>query len=470
MQLISILLILNCTILLSTEYRTVPFEVPEGSQAPSDFEEGNITLNRATVYEDGILVQFRKYDRNIKSIFDSLYYYNGSTWITHSFFDWDLDGRVSTYHYDRDGNLYVRASTQTETFRIHRYDNNGNWDKVDIPWDTYEDVENISPFEVDRRVLDLDFDQESNIVVLNDHIAILDDDIKKVEYQASAGGELLVFDKNENIIMYRRTEDPYYEGYNIRDTLPNQFFNSYDQLLVRDNGDILFTALSFRPDSLVYPAAVYSLVDGVIKPINIGFEDDVEVVNRDNPFQCQDIIEVNGRVWILQRRNRNPSTLHSSTDLVNWTSYFSAETDIPIADDVDNDVFGISNISGYNNKLYVGTTEGLLTIDENDNIERIKVFNSEENQYIDNVSDILISETSTWITTPHTWGRQWWYKVEKVSSIDEDIKSNRIATSTQYYDTMGNELSEEDIQSGIPHLKVIRFKDGGFKVEKRVMR
>jgi hypothetical protein len=347
-------------------------------------EQGIIEFDAYVRHDNGVLVQFPGGD--------SLYFYNGNDWQTFSDYRRSVLGSVNRFFKGSDGSTYMAVNAKDInpnnpilSLKLYRLQSNLKWEEVILPFDTFEGLDDISSKGYRRSLYDLNIDKDGNISALTDHSIFYEKEQNGAT--SSAANELIIVDKNNRVTDYKRSNHSVYSGYNFRDTLVDAFFSSLTNIHSLSDNTLLIAGRTFFPDSLESPAPVFLYQEEKLTTVDIGFEETIRNPSEEL-FECRKIIDVDGKTVIFQGISNSAPSIHFSYDLNNWTSIGRRDTDIVIDDYNEDGVTRIFGIHKFNNELYIATSEGIIILNNDNDLTRNRLFLSDEGVYQDRITDI----------------------------------------------------------------------------------
>jgi hypothetical protein len=456
---IIIIAVIGSINLSAIEFRTIP----SSSGPPEEFFDGTefTGLEYASPYKDGVLAAFSR---------RSIYYYSDNDWEIFA----DIDGKIAGLFTDIEvsGDDIYLYRTRQSVFEnrefpgaFYKIDNNRELDSIDIPWDNFT---GISEFGYYRWIEDFSVGPNGELAILAGFFVRKDNDVS-----VNGFTEILVLDREGNILNYYRETTDKWTGYDTRPGFPFKGSGSsvFDEIVFRDNGDIVITQGTFQ----ITEGDVYTLPAGTDQwteePINYVFQNGAPYT----PIEMQDVA---GNLYINHYTTSPITGTLFEKSGSDWRSYGNLFGDVLPAqpDNEEYDNFRTNDIFEHNGDIFVSTFGyGIIKLGDS-SFETYPIIYEGEDNVSFYVSAFIKAENSLWaysIAPGTTFPAL--IQIDPAglteSSVEEGVeKSQRIAVSTHYYDTMGNELTEKDIQSGILYLELTKYKDGGFKVEKRVVR
>lgn len=156
-----------------------------------------------------------------------------------------------------------------------------------------------------------------------------------------------------------------------------------------------------------------------------------------------------------------------------WTSFGLFNTDVEVSDNNPyktlGNIFRSGSVVELNGEHYVASGElGVMKLSKDEFISYPVITEDGENRF---VQDIVKAENSLWVILLVNNSNQLRLIDPaglSITSVEDEDSSPRIVLSTEYYDITGRLLSQEDTHTGIPHIMVTRYKDGGFKAKKLI--
>jgi len=436
------------------EFRTIPKQLPVTLETVNfgvellAFKEGVITY-------DGV---------------DSLYYYNGSGWETYSEYSRTKYGQAGKIVASNDELFILRYPSINEVGNVYKINSEGKVEEIELKWDEFNSA---SAFGDERSIRDIDVDANGNLYILTSLGIITQTSPFRAISESKP--ELLVINQGGKIIDYRRglfdKDSSYSTTYNTRDTLPNRRF---DKIKVTQNGNIYLTGLSFIRNQV----SLWEFSKDGWKNIDIGFKR-----TNLNTFEPGFIHELNGKIYLPHYRN-GEGVLFEGKDN-DWTSYgksnigsdVNVATNNPFIKLGSNLRFG--SLVEFNGEVYASADNlGIMKISKNEFVSYPVIT---DNMVDTTVSAIIYAKNSLWVTTSkfvlNSFGSlSTQTKLRLIdpagltkSSIEDEAINPREILSVEYYDMIGKLLNESDINTGIPHIKYTKYKDGGFKAQKIVI-
>ena len=433
------------------EFRTLPVIYPQGitSADPS---------NEYATFKEGVIAWFS----------DSLHYFNGNEWETYSEYSrktYGQPGKIVVYN---DELFILRYPSINEVGTVYKINSEGKVKKIELKWDEFNSA---SAFGDERKIRDIDVDNDGNLYIITNFGVIVEDDGNNFKRILQSATELLITNQLGEIIEYRRSLFSLYPSYNTRDTLPNRRF---DKIKVTQNGNIYLTGLSFIRNQV----SLWEFSKDGWKNIDIGFKR-----TNLNTFEPGFIHELNGKIYLPHYRN-GEGVLFEGKDN-DWTSYgksnigsdVNVATNNPFIKLGSNLRFG--SLVEFNGEVYASADNlGIMKISKNEFVSYPVIT---DNMVDTTVSAIIYAKNSFWVTTSkfvlNSFGSlSTQTKLRLIdpagltkSSIEDEAINPREILSVEYYDMIGKLLNESDINTGIPHIKYTKYKDGGFKAQKIVI-
>jgi|GEM_PF-2593593 len=442
------------------EFRTLPVIYPQGitSADPS---------NEYATFKEGVIAWFS----------DSLHYFNGNEWETYSEYSrktYGQPGKIVVYN---DELFILRYPSINEVGTVYKINSEGKVKKIELKWDEFNSA---SAFGDERKIRDIDVDNDGNLYIITNFGVIVEDDGNNFKRILQSATELLITNQLGEIIEYRRSLFSLYPSYNTRDTLPNRRF---DKIKVTQNGNIYLTG--FAGVSLLAPIPFWELSKDGWKSIDIGFNQSISKI-----FEPISIQELNGNLYVSVHRNGSENPFGGvlfEWKNNDWTSFGfkGADVNVPLNnpylnlnDPNFNDALRFSEVVELNGELYASTNNlGIMKISK-DEFVSYPVITEEEDE--SKVFAIIKAKNSLWVAIQKiivypdftSYGIQL-RLIDPAgltkSSIEDEAINPREILSVEYYDMIGKLLNESDINTGIPHIKYTKYKDGGFKAQKIVI-
>jgi len=438
------------------EFRTIPKQLPVTLE----------TINPGVellAFKEGVIA----YDG-----FDSLYYYNGSGWETYSEYSGTKYGQPGKIVASNDELFILNYGSQGNPGNIYKINSEGKVEKIEPKWD---EINSATQFGDERSIRDIDVDANGNLYILTSLGIITQTSPFRAISESEP--ELLVINQGGKIIDYRRglfdIDSSYSTTYNTRDSLPSGGFN-LDVVKVSENGNIYLTGLSFIRNQV----SLWELSKDGWKNIDIGFKR-----TNLNTFEPRFIHELNGKIYLPHYRNGDGVLFEGKDN--DWTSYGKSNIGSDVNVPTNNPFIKLSSnirfgsLVEFNGEVYASANNlGIMKI-SNDEFVSYPV--TTDNMVDTTVSAIIYAKNSFWVTTSkfvlNSFGSlSSQTKLRLIdpaglikSSIEDEAINPREILSVEYYDMIGKLLNESDINTGIPHIKYTKYKDGGFRAQKIVI-
>jgi len=404
--------------------------------------------------------------------FDSLYYYNGSGWETYSEYSRTKYGQPSKIVASNDELFILNYGSQGNPGNVYKINSEGKVEKIEPKWDEFNSA---TQFGDQRSIRDIDVDANGNLYILTSLGIITQTSPFRAISESEP--ELLVINQGGKIIDYRRglfdIDSSYNTTYNIRDSLPSGAFD-LNVVKVSENGNIYLTGLSLIRNQV----PLWELSKDGWKNIDFSFKR-----TNLNTFEPRFIHELNGKIYLPHYRDFEGVLFEGKDN--DWTSYgisyIGSDVNVPSNNPFiklgSNLRFG--SLVEFNGEVYASADNlGIMKINKNEFVSYPVIT---DNMVDTTVSAIIKAKNSLWVTTTksvlNSDGRSIFQTKLRLidpagltkSSIEDETINPREILSVEYYDMIGKLLNESDINTGIPHIKYTKYRDGGFRAQKIVI-
>jgi hypothetical protein len=433
------------------EFRTLPLIYPQGG---ADFQDRPSTF---AIFKEGVIVDF--------TYNDSLQYFNGNNWEVYSKYSKKKYGQPGKI-VSKNDNIYILkfGNLLGTTDNIYKIKENGEVEEI-VP--NFDSLESVTSFGNERSIKNIEVDKDGNLYIISSISVIQQLNPYKLLFSRD---ELIKINQDGEILEYYRNHFTSYPTYNTRETLPGN--DGANIIEVTENGNIYLTGQNNLASGQP-PFWEYS--NNEWKKLDIGFNTNVNKV-----FEPRKIHELNGNIYVTAYSGFSETPFGGvllEKENSEWTSYGfkNADVNIPLNHPIYNKyTLRITDVADINGEVYAASGGyGIMKINKNDFVS-YPILNDNKEDYI--VTSLIKAQNSTWVivTNPKLNGTPELRLIDPVglieTSVEDDTTNSREILSIEYCDMIGKILTESEINTGIPHFKYTKYKDGGFRVQKLIVK